>query len=231
MALPELTLICMLKNMSYKKEPDQSSKVLFSMISDVVGLIKLLPGESAQQYSAGLMDAVRELGAQTHLQVYLVEKIFHCLWWIRRYEIQKRSLTINAMLELLTDYSTPKSQKLAITVQLDEQRWGEGDLNRIIESKGYTPESLLSSAVSLNTDQIIKIDQLIALRVKALGQLQQSYEALVNRSILQERLKLQNKLLSRDLKAIDVSDFDPQSIKLKNTAEVKGHGKSKAKKG
>jgi hypothetical protein len=217
--------------MNYNKQPDQSSQIPAPKISDVVGPIKLLPGESAQQYSSGLMDAVRELGAQTHLQVYLVEKIFHCLWWMRRYEIQKRSLTINAMLELLTDYSTPKSQKLAITGQLDKQRWGEDDLNRLIESKGYTPESLLSSAVSLNTDQIIKIDQLIALRVKALGQLQQSYEALVNRSILRERLKLQNELLSRDLKAIDVSDFDAQSIEPKNTAEVKGRGKSKAKKG
>lgn len=217
--------------MSYKKPLNESSEIPLFKISDIFGPIKLLPGESSQEYSAGLMGAVRELGAQTHLQIYLVEKIFHCLWWIRRYEIQKRSLTINAMLELLSDYSTSKSQKLAINAQLNEQRWGEGDLKKIIESKGYTPENLLASAMSLKTDQIIKIDQLIALRVKALGQLQQSYEALVNRSILQERLKLQNELLSRDLKAIDVSDFDAQSIEPKNTAEVKGRGKSKAKKG
>ena len=35
-------------------------------------------------------------------------------------------------------------------------------------------------------------------------QLQQSYEGLVNRSVMQERLKLQNDLLKRDLQAIDV---------------------------
>jgi hypothetical protein len=37
-----------------------------------------------------------------------------------------------------------------------------------------------------------------------LQQLQKSYEALVNRSVLHERLKLQNELLKRDLLAIDV---------------------------
>lgn len=52
-------------------------------------------------------------------------------------------------------------------------------------------------------DDIQKLDQLIALRVKTLMQLQQSYEALVNRSVLQERLKLQNDLLRRELQAID----------------------------
>jgi hypothetical protein len=40
--------------------------------------------------------------------------------------------------------------------------------------------------------------------VKTLLKLQQSYEALVNRSVLQERMKLQNDLLKRDLQAIDL---------------------------
>ena len=60
------------------------------------------------------------------------------------------------------------------------------------------------AAMSNARDEIQKIDLLIALRVKALGQLQQSYEALVNRSVMQERLKLQNELLKRDLQSIDV---------------------------
>jgi regulator of replication initiation timing len=55
-------------------------------------------------------------------------------------------------------------------------------------------------------DKLIKLDQQIAMRTKTLMQLQQSYEALVNRSILQERLKLQNELIKRDLHAIDVTE-------------------------
>jgi GTP cyclohydrolase I len=75
-------------------------------------------------------------------------------------------------------------------------------------------------------EEIQKIDVLIALRVKALGQLQQSYEALVNRSVLQERLKLQNELLKRDLQAIDVPVVE-QADSVKGAAR----GQRKAKSG
>ena len=49
----------------------------------------------------------------------------------------------------------------------------------------------------------MRLDQGIALKAHTLAQLQKSYEALVNRSVMQERLKLQNDLLKRDLLAID----------------------------
>ena len=75
-------------------------------------------------------------------------------------------------------------------------------------------------------EEIQKIDTLIALRVKSLGQLQQSYEALVNRSVMQERLKLQNELLKRDLQAIDVKAVEQIDIE-----EGKARGQRKAKSG
>ncbi len=59
--------------------------------------------------------------------------------------------------------------------------------------------------MSTKSQGIQNFDSLIALRVKTLGQLQQSYEALVNRSVMAERLRLQNELIKRDLQAIDVS--------------------------
>ena len=87
---------------------------------------------------------------------------------------------------------------------LQARLWDEPSLKKRIESSGHTPESLLEHSMSSVQDDIQKLDQLIALRVKTLMQLQQSYEALVNRSVLQERLKLQNDLLRRDLQAIDL---------------------------
>ncbi len=54
----------------------------------------------------------------------------------------------------------------------------------------------------------MQLDQSIALKSSTLVQLQKSYEALVNRCVMQERLKLQNELLKRDLKAIDVSTIE-----------------------
>jgi hypothetical protein len=50
---------------------------------------------------------VNELGAKTQLQVYLAEKIFQCIWWMRRYETQKHSTIIDAMVKLLTDSTIP----------------------------------------------------------------------------------------------------------------------------
>jgi regulator of replication initiation timing len=75
-------------------------------------------------------------------------------------------------------------------------------------------------------EEIQKIDHLIALRVKALGQLQQSYEALVNRSVMQERLKLQNELLKRDLQAIEVP-----AVKKHDSEKGEARGQRKAKSG
>jgi len=64
---------------------------------------------------------------------------------------------------------------------------------------------------------LMRLDQSIALKAHTLTQLQKSYEALVNRSVMQERLKLQNDLLKRDLLAIDtpiVKDLKTEAQQL-----------------
>jgi hypothetical protein len=53
-------------------------------------------------------------------------------------------------------------------------------------------------------EEIIQLDEAIAVKAHTLKALQKSYESFACRSILQERLKLQNELLKRDLQAIDV---------------------------
>lgn len=212
--------------MSQNDAPEQPKSPPVSKISNVFGPIRLLPGESLDAYKDGLAATINELGASTHLQIYLAEKIFQCLWWMRRYEIQKHAAAINAMVDLLTKYDTPKSQKHALTVLLEAQRWSDAGLEKIISGVGHTPESLLAMALSKRSDEIQKLDVLIALRVKTLGQLQQSYEALVNRSVMAERLKLQNELIKRDLQAIDVPVL--QSI---TRSKAKGHDNTKTESG
>ena len=56
--------------------------------------------------------------------------------------------------------------------------------------------------------------------------MQQSYEALANRSVMQERLKLHNELLKRDLQAIDV-----KAVEQVDSEEGKARGQRKAKSG
>ena len=212
--------------MSEKKTPEQpaSQSQAASQISQIFGPIKLLPGESEAVYRTGLAGTINELGATTHLQIYLAEKIFQCLWWMRRYELQKQATIVNSMVDLLTTYTTPKSQTHALTHNLQAQLWNDPEMKQVIEAGGYTPESLSANAMTKAREEIQKLDALIALRVKALGQLQQSYEALVNRSVMQERLKLQNELLKRDLQAIDV-----KAVEQVESEEGKARGQRKAK--
>jgi hypothetical protein len=190
--------------MSTKPVSKKSDELSNLSISSLLGVAQVMPGESVEAYQSGLLATVEELGADTPLQVYLAEKIFQCLWWMRRYETQKRSSIIAAMADELKGYPTSKDERLAIFKLLQASLWDEPPLKKRIESSGHTPESLLEHAMSSVQDDIQKLEQLIALRVKTLIQLQQSYEALVNRSVLQERLKLQNDLLKRDLQAIDL---------------------------
>jgi hypothetical protein len=135
------------------------------------------------------------------------------------------------MVDLLTRHETPKNQKYALTELLQDNLWDVPEVKKIIEGAGYTSESLLAKAINKERDIIQKNDHLIALRVKTLGQLQQSYEALVHRPILQERLKLQNELLKRDLQAIDVSTVQSLEVANGNQQENNGRGKPKAKSG
>jgi hypothetical protein len=219
--------------MSNENPPAQPGPVATSKVAALFGPIRLLPGESTQAYKDGLIATITELGAKTHLQVYLAEKIFQCLWWIRRYEAQKQGAIINAMTDLLGGNgfsTTPKDQVHAITMLLQAERWDEPSLRKRMESYGFTAQSLQAKAMSNKVFEIQKFDQQIALRVKTLGQLQQSYEALVNRSVMQERLKLQNELLRRDLQAIDVPTIaNDASSSDTSTADSKGKHRGKPK--
>ena len=170
------------------------------------GSFPLLPGESNSLYKQGFEGTLKELGATTELQMFLAEKIFQCIWWMRRYETQKRSVILEGIVSKLTDHKTPDNKKQAIRVLIFGQLWDQEVTQELFNTRGHTTESLLEAAMSDCKDELIKLDQLIALRTKTLMQLQQSYEALVNRSILQERLKLQNELIKRDLHAIDVTE-------------------------
>ena len=148
---------------------------------------------------------------------------------MRRYETQKQATIVSTMVDLLTRHETPKNTKYALTELLQDNLWDVPEVKKIIEGAGYTSESLLAKAINKERDIIQKNDHLIALRVKTLGQLQQSYEALVHRPILQERLKLQNELLKRDLQAIEVSTVQSLEAADGNQQENNGRGKPKAK--
>jgi hypothetical protein len=179
-----------------------ATKQAASKISQIVGGNFILPGENAQQFHQAYA-ALVELGAQTQLQIYLAEQIFHSMWWIRRYELQKRVSLISEMVKILRSPGLAEIAGLDLTELLEAGRWDDPAVLNEIKSKGFTVHSLLQRAGVRQQEELMRLDQSIALKAHTLAQLQKSYEALVNRSVMQERLKLQNDLLKRDLLSID----------------------------
>lgn len=194
-----------------------ATKQTGSKISQIVGGSFILPGESAQQFHQAYAAALVELGAQTQLQIYLAEQIFHSMWWIRRYELQKRASLISEMVKILRSPGLYEIPGLDLTELLEAGRWDDPAVINEIKSKGFTVQSLLQRAGVRHQEELMRLDQSIALKAHTLTQLQKSYEALVNRSVMQERLKLQNDLLKRDLLAIDtpiVKDLKAEAQQL-----------------
>lgn len=196
--------------MASNKSSDKSQRIS-SPISQVLGTVSVLPGESEKIYHEGLVATVQELGATTPLQIYLAEKIYECLWWMRRYENQKRASLIHEMARIIAPKhkftNAAKLQVLAIQV-LEENALTDKTFNEILGEQDLTVDSLKLQAITARRAELISLDNMIALKAKTLTGFQSSYEVLVNRSVLQERLKLQNDLLKRDLHAIEVTAVD-----------------------
>ncbi len=174
----------------------------------------VVPGESGNRYYLGLASTIEALGAKTQMEVYLAEKIFVCIWSMNRYEAQKRASLIAEMVTALKEGYLEKSDtKLALTQLLEDGRWDEPALKKVMQNKGFTESSLTQRAMERRMEEIIQLDEAIAVKAHTLKAMQKSYEAFACRSILQERLKLQNDLLKRDLQAIDVQVLDRNSEK------------------
>ncbi len=178
-------------------------------ISDVLGVEPVLPGEPEQGYRQGLQDLIAELDAKSPLQIYLAEKIYECLWWIRRYEDQKRAAIIAEMGVQVTGVAF---EQMMNAHQVADQRYlREGLLQNKLDNKaakivaagGFSLESLRQAAMTKRRNELEQFDKQIALQAKVLAGFQASYEVAFNRKRNVERLDLQNALLRRDLGAIE----------------------------
>lgn len=196
--------------MSNKQSSGKSLKVASSSVSEVLGITPVLPGESMEVYQRGLLATIQELGATTPLQIYLAEKIYECLWWMRRYENQKRATLIHSMAGLLdpNHFSKAVSDAAAWAMEALFSNRIDDEFTKVLDGLNLTMESLTQKALEICRLKLENLDEMIALKAKTLAGFQASYEALVNRSVLQERLKLQNDLLRRDLQTIDVSALE-----------------------
>ena len=186
-------------------------------IGELLGTTSVLPGEPEGFYQAGLAVMVKELGAKTTLQVYLVEKIYDSLWWIRRYEDQKRVTIITEMArQTKVGYQSDKTQE---EVEIREAFMANDINKRVLKALGaigHTPESLKQAAYNKKREEITQLDQQIALQAKILAGFQASFELAFNRKLNTERLRLQNELMRRDLAAVEA----PKSVPNQDVSDV-----------
>lgn len=178
-------------------------------ISDVLGVEPVLPGEPEDGYRQGLQEIIVELDAKSPLQIYLAEKIYDCIWWIRRYEDQKRAAIIA---EMGMCVSGVRYEQLMNAHQIEDQRHlREGLLQNKLDNKstemisagGFSMASLRQAAMTKRRNELEQFDKQIALQAKMLAGFQASYEVAFNRKRNVERLDLQNALLRRDLQAVE----------------------------
>ncbi len=181
-----------------------------------MGVTPILPGEFEELYKTGLADLITELDAKTVLQVYLAEKIFDCLWWIRRYEEQKRATIIvemasqtNGQLRFGLTETEIYVREALLSNRID------GVTANAVEKVGHSITSLRQDAFITKRVELQQLDHQIALQAKILAGLQASYEVAYNRKLNIERLQLQNDQLRKDLGAIEVTKDVPQDEKPK----------------
>ena len=180
-------------------------------LTSVMGVAPVLPGEPADFYQRSLNALIKELGARSVLQVYLAEKIHECLWWMRRYEEQKRKTVIVQMAYLTDQTSAYRIGDSTIQMQVRSALLANMVDNATLKAaknKDHTIESLRQKAMEDKQTELLQLDQQIALQSKILTGLQLSYEVAFNRKTNVERLQLQNALLHRDLQGIEVLSVD-----------------------
>jgi hypothetical protein len=187
-----------------RKRTKELSPESISSITKAIGSSPLLPGESKAEYERGLSSVIEDLGATTATQVYLAEKIFECLWWIRRYENQKRMMIVSSMVELLRpSYGLNVWSDESSIVEALTQNRSIPELTSALAVKRWTIEILTEKAMHKSVSTMAEIDRQIELYTRLLTRFQASYELNFNRKLNTERMRLQNELLKRDLKAIE----------------------------
>ena len=185
---------------SSKSKDDDLPLSIISKLSG--GSIPLLPGESADEYRDGLRATIAELEAKTPMQIYLAEKIFDCMWWIRRLEAQKVHIIFTKACEFLSNNS--KSSLNPALLSSSEDIWNAPSLVTAAKAAGHSVQSLMAEAMKWQGSALANFDARIADRLKAMQGFMSSYEALANRKLMIERLRLQNENLRRNVIAIEM---------------------------
>ena len=129
-------------------------------ITDILGSKAVLPGESIDEYKKARRLIIQELVAKSPLQLYLAEKMLDGLWWMRRYEEQKRFVIADAMVDFIVGRLSGK-----VT---DEKR---AELTQVVLNDALSPwlaEILSKKDLTVNAD--VKLTRVAEVKLTHLGE-------------------------------------------------------------
>ena len=164
----------------------------------------VIKGESQQEYDQGREATIRDLGAQSPLEVYLAEKMFDCLWWIRRLDVMRVDVIRDGMVQAI-DYFHRNAQ---IRELIAKEAWDDPAMKEALDKSELTADTLTAAGMIKAEKSLESIDRQTGFRMKMFRDLQKSFEIHTNRRANSERLVLQNALLHRHVAAKDVSSGD-----------------------
>ena len=164
----------------------------------------VIKGESQQEYDQGREATIRDLGAQSPLEVYLAEKMFDCLWWIRRLDVMRVDVIREGMVQAI-DYFHRNAQ---IRELITREAWDDPAMQEALRKSELTADTLPAAGMIKAEKSLESIDKQTGFRMKMFRDLQKSFEAHTNRSLNKDRFELQNELLRRHLSSKDVSSSD-----------------------
>lgn len=179
-------------------------------ISSVLGAVRVLPGEDIEVYHRGLAALIEELGASNHLQLYLVEQIYDCIWSIQRSREQKWHLVAlrMAMRIIKGTYTEYVSHEIdadqgyeAIMEELGSGKLSE-ETQKLLRKHKIDLRVLRAEVQQELFVKLQKIDVSIDERLISLQRLQNTFCQLQRHPLEQQKLRQQIEYLQKETKAV-----------------------------
>jgi len=164
----------------------------------------VVESESQDEYNQGRLGTIQDLEAKSPLEIYLAEKIFDCVWWLRRLDRMRVTAIRSQMVERL-DW---KDRTPEVRALIERSDWEHPTLQQALANTMLTAEELLTQGSRYAEHQIQTLDRQAVVRLKMLRDLQRAYEAHKNRPLIRQRFELQNQLLQQHLQEKDITPDD-----------------------
>lgn len=175
-------------------------------LGKLIGGPQLLPGESLEQYEAGLSLLISDLKTSRPLAVLLTESLYESMIWVRRHQLDKERLIFQALVEEIKHDGVDDDGEYvakvynALIANPDDEQ-AKFDFDQMFEHIETFPE--IRARVMRREINCIKVlDELVANQLNSVRHLLKSLMALELQPILRKRLKLEIQKLEEDTKVI-----------------------------